>query len=184
MSALRPILLGIIGRPHGVRGHVRVHSYAATPEDLTSYGPLHDGAGRRFLLRWVASGIAELSELAEGQTTRPATRDEAARLTNTRLFIDRAALPDPDPEEFYLADLVGLAARTPDGATIGEVRSVHDYGAGAFLEIAAAEGSGPVLVPFTEAAVPRVDPASGYVIIDPPLELIDETLDDPDRAAS
>ncbi len=182
MSAPRPILLGIVGRPHGVRGHVRVHSYAATPEDLTAYGPLHDGAGRSFTLRWVGTGLAELSEIREGRAITLATRDEAARLTNTRLFIDRTALPAPAPDEFYLADLIGLTARTPDGVSIGQVRSVHDYGAGAFLEIEGNE-AGPVLIPFTQAAVPQIDPAGGYVIVDPPLELIDETID-PDQASA
>ena len=181
MPTSRPILLGIVGRPHGVRGHVHVHSYAATPADLSAYGPLHDAAGRRFTLRWVADGIAELTPLDPAPPTPLATREAAASLTNTRLYIDRAALPPPDPDEFYLADLVGLAAQTPDGTPVGQVLTVHDYGAGAFLEIAGNNGAA-TLIPFTEAAVPLVDLAAGFLVIDPPLELIDETLD-PDPAS-
>jgi 16S rRNA processing protein RimM len=177
LSAPRPILLGIVGRPHGVRGHVHVHSYAANPADLAAYGMLHDGAGRRFSLRWVADGIAELTR-HDGATATPITdRAVAASLTNTRLYIDRGALPPPEPDEFYLADLVGLAARLPDGSPVGEVLALHDYGAGAFVEISGRDGAAAVLLPFTREAVPAVDLAAGFVVIDPPLELIDETLD-------
>ena len=59
MAASR-ILMGVIGRPHGVRGLVRVHSYTADPADLPDYGPFDDGAGRRFAVRWRGEGVAEI----------------------------------------------------------------------------------------------------------------------------
>ena len=49
-----PILLGVIGRPHGVRGLVQVTSHTADPADLTAYGPLSDAAGRCYILRWTS----------------------------------------------------------------------------------------------------------------------------------
>src|SRR5271163_3283354 len=104
------ILLGVIGRPHGVRGLVHVTSHTADPAALAEYGPLSDDKGRLFTLAWKGEGIAELSELQNGQPTRIADRDAAAKLTNTRLTIDRASLPPPEDEEFYLADLIGLTA--------------------------------------------------------------------------
>lgn len=158
-----PILLGVIGRPHGVRGLVHVTSYADPPEAIAGYGALSDGHGRRFVLRWRGEDVAELFEIVDGAERRIADRTEAARLTNTRLFVDRAALPEAGEDEFYLADLVGLRAFDPSGAPLGEVAAVHDYGGGASLEIA-----GGVVVPFTRAAVPIVDVPGCRVVIDPP----------------
>ncbi len=171
----RRILLGVIGRPHGVRGLVHVHSHTADPADLTAYGNLSDAQGRRFVLRWRGEGIAEVSEIVAGREVRITDRDMAARLTRTELFIDRDRLPPADEEEFYLADLVGLEAVDTGGAVLGTVTLVHDYGAGASLEIAPSENMGaghPLIVPFTRAAVPVVDIAAGRVVVDPPAETI------------
>ena len=97
-------------------------------------------------------------------------------MTNTRLYIDRARLPEPEPDEFYLADLVGLTARDAAGAPIGTVNAVHDYGAGASLEIAR-EHSPPLLVPFTRACVPSLDIPAGRLTIAPPGEVVMAGLD-------
>lgn len=161
----RPILLGVIGRPHGVRGFLHVHSYTADPADLTGYGPLDDGKGRKFRLRWQGEGIARVAELVDGKPVWVSTREAAAALTNVRLHVARELLPSPDEDEFYLVDLVGLAVFGPDGAPIGKVDAVHDYGAGASLEI------GRLIIPFTRAAVPEVDIAAGRVVVLPPPEV-------------
>ncbi len=159
------ILLGVIGRPHGVRGLVHAHSYTADPADLSSYAPLSDEAGRCWTLEWKGVGVAQL-RAADGKAV--SDRDAAAALTNTHLYIDRDRLPAPAPDEFYLADLIGLRAVDPDGAPLGQVATVHDYGAGPSLEIS---GQGaPVLVPFTQAFVPTVDLAAGQVTVVVPAE--------------
>ena len=158
------ILLGVIGRPHGVRGLLHVHSYAADPASLESYGPLRDERGRLFALRWRGDGTAALAEIVDGKRIPVADRDAAARLVSTRLFIERERLPEPDVDEYYLADLVGLRAVTPEGEELGAVTAVHDYGAGASLEI------GALLLPFTRACVPDVDIAGGRLTVVPPVE--------------
>ncbi len=167
----RRILLGVVGRPHGVRGLMRVISYTADPASLTAYGDLSDDKGRRFALRWRGEGVAEIAEIRDGAAVTAADRGAAEKLVNTRLYIDRARLPAPDDEEFYLADLVGLAAFDVAGAALGRVAAVHDYGAGASLEIARAEGAA-LLVPFTRAAVPEVDLAGGRLTVVPPDETV------------
>ena len=165
----RRILLGVIGRPHGVRGLVHVHSHTADPADLTAYGDLSDAKGRRFVLRWRGEGIAEVAEVNDGRPVPVKDRDAAAKLTRTELFIDRDRLPPAEEDEFYLSDLVGLAAFDGAGRPLGKVALVHDYGAGASLEI---EGEGrSVIVPFTRACVPLVDIAAGRVVIAPPDEI-------------
>lgn len=159
------VLLGVIGRPHGVRGHVRVQSFTGRPEAIAAYGPLADEAGTRsFRLEIVRPGELPVVRI-EGVTDR----DAAARLTGTRLYVDRAALPPPGEDEFYLADLVGCAAVDRAGHALGTVAAVHDHGAGAFLEIVRNAGAA-LLVPFTRAAVPEIDAAARRLVVSPPAE--------------
>ncbi len=164
-DALIPV--GVVGRPHGVRGLVHVHAWTEDPQALEAYAPLLDGQGRAWTLRWRGEGVAELRD-ADGRAVPD--RDAAARLTNLRLHVPRERLPETDEEEFYLADLVGLRAWDAAGAALGTVLAVHDHGAGAFLEVSRPEGQ-PLLVPFTRAAVPVVDVSGGRVVLDPPAEL-------------
>jgi 16S rRNA processing protein RimM len=149
---------------------VKVTSHTGDPADLTAYGPLSDAAGRVLALRWKADGIAEVSRVIDGVAVKVTDRSEAEKLTNTRLFIDRSALPPADAGEYYLADLIGLAVTDQAGATIGTVSVVHDYGAGASLEIERASAA-PLLVPFTAACVPTVDIAGGGLVVVPPDEV-------------
>jgi 16S rRNA processing protein RimM len=162
------ILMGVVGRPHGVRGLVHVHSYTAEPADLARYTPLLDDAGRAWSLAWRSEGVAELRDAATGKPV--ADRADAERLVNTRFYVDRDRLPPADRDEFYLADLVGLVAMDQSGARIGEVAAVHDYGAGTSLEITRT-GANPLVVPFTRAAVPEIDVKAGHLTIDPPAEI-------------
>lgn len=165
------IQVGVVGRPHGVRGLVKVTSHTANPADLTAYGPLSDVEGRVYTLHWKAEGIAEVCRVIEGDAVKVADRNTAETLTNTRLFVDRLALPPVEAEEFYLTDLIGLLAVDPAGQELGSVAVVHDYGAGASLEIVRKEGV-PLLVPFTLACVPTVDTGGGRLVIVPPDEIL------------
>ncbi|MBY4638612.1 ribosome maturation factor RimM [Gluconacetobacter entanii] len=150
------ILMGVVGRPHGVRGLVHVHTYAAVPEDLARYGVLRDEHGNAWHLSWRGKGIAELRDGA-GQAV--SSREDAQKLVNRKLYVGRADLPEPEEDEFYVADLVGMQV-IEQGSTpsreLGHVRLVHDYGAGVSLEITGGE-EGTVLLPFTRACVPVVD---------------------------
>ena len=156
--------MGVIGRPHGVRGLVHVQSYTAEPGALASYVPLYDNQGRRWSLAWRGSGVAELRDEA-GRALPDRTAAEA--LTNVSLYVDRAQLPPPEEDEFYLADLVGLEALDAAGLPLGRVAQVHDYGAGVSLELVR-DGAPPLIVPFTRAAVPDVDVAAGRLTVVPP----------------
>ena len=163
----RRILMGVVGRPHGVRGLVHVQSYTADPRDLAGYGPLLDDRGGRWTLAWRMAGVAELRG-ADG--TPVADRTAAERLTNLRLYVERERLPPAAEDEFYLSDLVGMRAEDPAGAELGRVLTVHDYGAGTSREIA--RNGQPLLVPFTRACVPEVDVAAGRVVVVPPDEIV------------
>jgi len=160
MGAKR-ILVGEIGRPHGVRGLVKLRSFTADPAAIASYGPLTDESGsRRFVLTLLSEGLARI----EGVTDR----DAAQRLTGTRLYVERDQLPEPEEDEFYFADLIGLRAETAAGQALGTVRAVEEHGAGTFLVL---DGPPERLIPFTRACVPVVDLDGGRLVVEPPEEI-------------
>jgi len=167
------ILVGVIGKPHGVRGLLHVHSFTADPEDLARYSPLQDDAGKTWTLAWRSEGVAELRD-ASGRAI--SDRTEAERLVNVKLHVARDRLPPAGADEFYLADLVALEALDMERKVIGRVATVHDYGAGASLEIER-PGKTPLIVPFTRAAVPVVDLSVGTIIVVPPKEIAPGELD-------
>ena len=163
------VLMGVVTGAHGVRGLLRVKSFAGEPKDIAAYGPLEDEAGsRRFPLEVVGAAKGVLIMRLAGV----ADRDAAERLKGQRLYLLRAALPEPETEEYYHADLIGLAVELAAGGPLGRVRAVHDFGAGDSLEIECADGR-VVMVPFTRAIVPVVDIAQGRVVVDPPAGLFE-----------
>jgi len=173
------VLLGICTGAQGVRGAVRVKSFTADPADVAAYGPLSDESGvRRFRLRVVGQSKGVVIAAIDGI----ADRDAAEALRGVRLYVGRSVLPPPEEDEFYHADLVGMAAETADGAPFGRVVAVHDFGAGDSLEIERPEG-GTILMPFSRAAVPVVDLAARRLVVDPPEGLLDNRPVEAEAAA-
>jgi len=167
VTAADRICLGVITAPHGVKGLVRVKSFTAEPDAIGQYGPLEDEAGRKLPLSFIGAAKGVLLARIEGV----GDRDAAERLKGVRLYLARAALPATADEEYYHADLLGLAAELPDGTRLGEVRAIYGFGAGDSIEIER-PGAAPVVVPFTRAAVPVVDIPAGRIVVDPPEGLL------------
>lgn len=174
MAAERQILVGVIAGAHGVRGQVRVRSFTAVPEAVAAYGPLQDETGRR---RFALSVTGAAKDGVIARIEGVADRDAAQALRGVRLYLPRAALPPTEVEEFYHADLIGLAAEGVDGVPLGHVVAVQNFGAGDVLEVEPPSGEAALFVPFTRAAVPEVDIARGRLVLDPP-----EGLEAPARA--
>ena len=168
-----------------MRGLVKVRSYTAEPADLAAYGPVTDAEGRRRLTLQVMSAASGAAGSLICRIEGVADRDAAEALKGLRLYVERSALPDPAAEdEFYQADLIGLAAELPDGTGFGLVVAVHNHGAGDILEIERPEGRPQIVdVPFTRAAVPVVDLAGGRVVIDLPAGLLEPPTDTEAEAA-
>ena len=161
------VLMGVVGRPHGVRGLVHVHSYTAVAEDLATYAGLVDDLGRPWRLSWHGKGVARLQDAAGHAID---SREAAQQMVNRKLYVPRASLPDTDEDEFYFADLVGLDVREQGTErVIGRVAAVHDYGAGTSLEIDGAGGN--LLLPFTRACVPVVNVRAGHIVVCLPDEI-------------
>ena len=97
---------------------------------------------------------------------------QAAKLCNLDLFVPRDRLPPIEEDDtYYHADLIGLAAVTPEGVALGTVAALHNFGAGDLIEIATTQGGEPLLLPFTDAIVPEIDMATRKVVVILPTEI-------------
>jgi 16S rRNA processing protein RimM len=161
------ICIARIGAAHGVRGAVKLWSFTEDPLAVKAYGPLvtKDGA-RQFEVTHAREAKGHLVATLKGI----ATREDAERLNGLELYIAREKLPATDEDEYYHADLIGLAAVTPANEPLGRVIAIHNFGAGDIIEIAPPNGA-TMLLPFTNAVVPTVDLANGRVTIELPDEV-------------
>lgn len=163
------ILVAQVGGAFGVRGEVRITAFTAEPMALMAYGPLlrADGSPGLTLTSARPDKKGVVARAREIQT-----REQAEALRGLKLFTPRDRFPAPeDEDEFYLADLIGLEARDADGAVIGRVKTVRNFGASDMLEIAPAEGGPTWYLPFTRAAAPVVRIAEGWLTVVRPLEI-------------
>ncbi|MEZ5774718.1 MAG: ribosome maturation factor RimM [Hyphomicrobiaceae bacterium] len=161
------IVLGLITGAHGIRGEVVIRPFTAEPEAIADYGPLSDRAGARaFVIRSPRAVKAGVVVRIEGI----ADRNAAEALKGTELYVARSALPEPEADEWYHADLIGLAAVAPDGSAIGRVVAVQNFGAGDLIEIERPGRRETALVPFRDAFVPAVDIEAGRLVVDMDLD--------------
>lgn len=165
------ILVGIFGAAHGVRGELRLKSYTGDPMAIADYPRLTDESGKRVFKLLSARPVKD--DILVVRVDGIADRTQAEKLTNTSIYIARADLPpaDEDEDEFYHADLIGLRAETRDGALIGTIANVLNFGAGDILDIRPELGDN-LLLPFTKKVVPIVEIAKKRVIVDLPEEVI------------
>ena len=163
------ILVGRFGAPQGVGGELRLTSFTSVPGAIAAYKPLFDESGtRRFSilsLRPIKHNmfVAKIAGVDD--------RASAGALTNAKLFVSRASLPDVGGEEFYLADLIGLAAMNEAGEPFGSVVNVLNFGGGDILELTRANSNETLLLPFKKEIFPHVDLESARLPILPPTEI-------------
>ena len=180
------VCVGAIAGAQGINGAVRIKPFTDAPEDVAAYGAVVNEAGdRRFDLdiREVRGGlvIARLDGVSD--------RNAAEALKGLRLYVPRDALPAPDEDEFYHADLLGLRVVMAEGpregskdeGDVGTVRAIIPAGSTEVLEIDRGTGAQTLLVPFTKAAVPEINIRARWLSIDPPEETEQERPED-DRA--
>ncbi len=142
-------------------------SFTQDPLAVTDYGPLESADGRSFEIESLRPAKDFLVARVAGVSDRTA----AKALRNVDLYVSRERLPAiEDDDTWYHADLIGLSALAPDGAQVGKVIAVHNFGAGEVIEIAPAEGGPTLMLPFTERAVPEVDAKAGRMVVVLPSE--------------
>ncbi|MEU6784276.1 ribosome maturation factor RimM [Nonomuraea angiospora] len=164
------LVVGRIGRPHGVRGEVSVEVRTDDPELRFAVGTslATDPAGKGPLVvagrRW-HKGFLLLT--LEGVTDR----DVAEELRGTMLVIDSAEVaPLDDPDEFHDHQLIGLTVETAAGEPVGEITDVLHHGQD--LLVVRRVGADEVLIPFVKALVPEIDLEGGRLVVDPPEGLL------------
>lgn len=175
------VCVGVVTGVHGLKGLVRVKPFTETPEAVAAYGAVETEDGSRRLELEVANraGKGQIAVRVAGISDREA----AETLKGQRLYVRRALLPATETDEFYHADLIGMAVRRATGATVGSVRAVYDFGAGDVLEIVDEAGA-LTMVPFTRDAVPKIDLTSRLVVVaDAYIDGSDEAQDRHERKA-
>ncbi|HAW33779.1 MAG TPA: 16S rRNA processing protein RimM [Alphaproteobacteria bacterium] len=144
------VCVGVITTVHGVRGNVKVKSFTRKASDFATFGTLYDASGRRsFNVKIVGESKGVFLVAVDGLTDRTA----AEALRGTELYVPREKLPETDADEFYYVDLIGMTAKTPDGEILGEIKGVHNFGAGDMLEIDGIDD----FVSFSKQNVPDID---------------------------
>jgi 16S rRNA processing protein RimM len=173
------VIVGRIGRPHGIRGEVVIGVRTDEPDLRFALGatlaaassPDGDDAGGERLT--VASARWHSGQLLIG-FAGITDRTAAAELTGSWLSVDSGQLPQiADPDEFRDHELIGLSVRTPAGDPVGVVTDVLHYGQDLLVVRRAGGRDEECLVPFVKAIVPEVDVPGGVVVIDPPPGLLD-----------
>jgi 16S rRNA processing protein RimM len=173
------VIVGRIGRPHGIRGEVVIGVRTDEPDLRFAIGStlyldreLPDGSpGQHDQRLTVSSARWHSGQLLAG-FAGIADRTAAGELTGSWLSVDSSQLPETtDPDEFRDHQLIGLSVRTPAGEAVGVVTDVLHYGQD-LLVVQRAEDE-ECLVPFVKAIVPEVDVAAGILVIDPPPGLLD-----------
>ncbi len=156
------ICVARLGAAHGVRGEVKLWSFTADPAAVADYGPFETADGRVVEIE----ALRPAKEFFVARLKGVADRNAAERLRNAELFVPRERLPAPeDSDEFYHADLIGLAVVDAGGAALGTVLALHNFGAGDLIEVRRADSRDTVMLPFTQAAVPEIDVAGGRIVV-------------------
>lgn len=166
------VLVGRVAGAFGVRGDLRLGAYTQEPLALHAYRDLkrEDGSPALTLTAARAAKPGPSNTELVVRAAEVETREQAEAMRGVKLYVPRAALPPPEEDEFYLTDLIGLAARTTDRAPLGRIKAVLNHGAGDILEVDPGHGRATVLYPFTREVVPEVRIAEGVVVIAPPVE--------------
>jgi 16S rRNA processing protein RimM len=164
------VLVGQVGGAFGVRGEVKITAFTGDAMALVGYSPLLKADGSVGL---TLTGARPDKKGVVARAREITTKEQADALRGLKLFVPRERLPEPDEDEFYLTDLIGLEVRDADGTVLGRVRSVPNFGAGDLLEVAPAVGGQTWYLAFTRDTVPELHIADGWLMAAPPAE--DET---------
>ena len=162
-SDTRPglVCLAAVAAAHGVRGALKLRCFTEDPENVASYGPLHDEHGRE-LFEVKVVGAAKGGVIVQARGVED--RDAAERLRGTGLYVPRERLPETEEDEVYVEDLLGLEVFDESGAALGRVTEVHDFGAGDVIAFEDEDGTERML-PFTDQHILHTDLEAGRIVV-------------------
>lgn len=164
MSKDKKVCLGVIVGVHGIKGEVKVKSFTEIDTDLDRYGPVENKNGSRHFEIKVTGHSKELLRV---KIKGIDDRTTAEGLKGTEFYVSRDVLPEPDEDEYYLDDLVGLKVfLQADRSEAGKVAAVYNFGAGDVLEIKDKATGKLEMIPFNRQYVPEVNIKDGYIIVE------------------
>ncbi len=154
------ISAAVIAAAHGIRGHVKVKCFLEDPSLLKTYSPFLNEQGKQtYTIDKILSRTKDVLIISlEGVTNR----DQAELLKGTQLLFSRERLPVLAEDTFYHDELIGLTVKSPQGQSLGKVRSIYNFGAGELLEIKTLKGN-LEMIPFTQQIVPDISVQSGVL---------------------
>ncbi|HTN95661.1 MAG TPA: ribosome maturation factor RimM [Nordella sp.] len=164
------MLAGVITAAHGIKGEVKLKSFTAEPEAIASYGALVTSRGESFEIEKLRTQKDGFIAVLKGVRDR----NRAETLKGTELFLARRQLPEPEDDEIYVHDLIGVTAVSGAGEKFGTVIAVPNFGAGDLLEIRRDGVKETVLVPLAQAYVPKIDLDKGERTLDLPETYLDD----------
>ncbi len=171
------ILMGRIGAAHGIKGEVRITAFTEDPLSIADYDPLEtDRPGLSISIAKARVAKTVVIATLKGISDR----NGAEKLNGVSLYVDRDRLDQPDEDEFYHADLIGLEVRLGDGSVLGTITAVENFGSDDLLDVKLSETRKSVYLPFTKAVVPQLHIAEGYVVAEPPEGWLEDTPRDPE----
>lgn len=159
------ICLGVITGARGLKGEVKIKTFTQLPLEIAAYGTLSDKSGQK---SFALSDVKLAKNIVFARITGVADRTQADALKGVELYVPRSRLPDLEEDTWYYADLIGLKALDLGEKQVGTVIAVHNFGAGELLELQLADDAQTIMLPFTEACVPKIDIKGGVIVIDPP----------------
>jgi len=163
------IVLGVITGVHGIQGEVKLKSFTADPEAIASYGSLDASNGATLKIK----SLKVHKDFFRARIDGIDDRNAAEALKGLELSIPRDRLPEPEEDEIYHTDLIGLSVLDTNGANIGSVVDILDFGAGELLEMKLQNVEATVLMPFDTQTVPQINLDTGTLTINPPDGLLD-----------
>ncbi len=156
------IFVAQVSAANGLNGEFKLLSFMDDPFSVLEYSPLLNEKGEPALVITKArEQKGALIVNAEGVPDRTA----ADKIKGLKLYVDRAELPAPEEDEYYITDLIGMKVFDQAGAEIGRVMNVDNFGAGDLLDIHPLEGPNFYLL-FTMENVPEVHLAEGRIVVD------------------
>ena len=161
------VLVGVITGAHGIRGEVKLRSFTADPAAIASYSPLETAKAVKIEIMKLWPQKDGFLAILKGVTDRNA----AEALRGTELFVARTRLPEPEDDEVYVHDLIGLAVHLADGSLLGEIVDVADYGAGDLIDVKLEGRKDTVLIPFADQYV--LETAEDRIVVDLPEGFLD-----------
>ena len=152
------IALAAVAGAHGIKGEVRLKLFSDSAESLAAHKKLFVAGAERRLL-----SVRDSGKTAVARFEGVADRSAAEALRGSLVEVDREALPPLDEDEYYHADLIGVAAVDGEGNSVGTVAAVENFGAGDLLEIETSGGKRS-LIPFKPGIADLQD---GRIVLDP-----------------